>query len=322
MGSGSIQVFRLTAVQRVHALARLMRRTRHPNVEMILDVEDGIWMPGDPASTRLRRERARSDLMAAMNSRAWDALNFGVRVNSPGSLDFDADVQWLAALSTRRAIGSIILTKVEEPAALHQSVDALQRADVRYMRLMILLETRLALSRTDAILQAAVARKVTHVGYGHFDLSLEEGVWPFLEYDDVECWARISALRDKTECCGLSFVYPPSERLSDRVFLGQYASRIASESRGTPAIFAISFAQAELLSEPGRWIHQPPLALRPHSGQPWSLRAEAARQVLAAYERPHASADVSFQVDTRRDRFMPPHTRLAALRFLETPRDG
>lgn len=307
-----IEVIQLTAVQRAHVLHRLLRGRAVVGVPVILDLEDGVGDPAEPASIPALREAARRNLLE------WSRLSgddeFGVRVNAPGSADFAKDLSLLRAMvDSGRTPSMIMLPKVESAVALDQSFVHLRSLGLGTFRLLPILESRRALAAAGEIAEAATRLGVSDMVYGHYDYCLDAGQFPFPEFDDPVYWDWLQPLISIVEQTGLRFVHPPSLRLRDRYRVLELRRRLAGQCRQPCVILAVSFEQARWLSEPEAGPPAPADGASLDRSRPDPHRE--AELVIRLYQERRRDP-VAFAVHPAAGRFVPPHEFLAARRYL------
>jgi citrate lyase subunit beta/citryl-CoA lyase len=131
---------------------------------LLLDLEDSVA----PA----RKDEARGIVAAALRAGGFGDAEVAVRVNAPGTADFEADLEAVVA-----AGGSVLLIPKAESVESVAAIDARLRglgAGGERVRLLLLVETPAGIARALAI--GGASPRVLGLCFGHADFSLAMGL--------------------------------------------------------------------------------------------------------------------------------------------------
>jgi citrate lyase subunit beta/citryl-CoA lyase len=130
---------------------------------VILDLEDAV------ASSE--KERAREEVSGRIRGAAFTASEVAVRINAPGSPDFEADLESVVSSGARL----LMIPKVESAsgiAAVSEAVSKLERsADAGPVRLLALVESARGVANVVSI--GAGSRRLDALCFGNADFALD-----------------------------------------------------------------------------------------------------------------------------------------------------
>ncbi len=305
------------------AFLRLTRRIESRDVQVVFDLEDTHWDPGDARRTAERKSTARRLLLALADARVSAGMPpLSVRVNGLQSPESEADVALLGELARRGPIRSVVLPKVEEPGMVEEFLRRTAAVGASPPEVIPLVETGRAVENLGALLAGlrggAQADRVRRVMYGAFDHCLDVGRWPFWEQDTAVFWEFLEGLVARVEDEGFEYVHTPIDAIADARLFRQLVERLGEICRRPYSVSTLTESQIRAVLEPPA-EPEPGLELR----HPTVDAAEAlarAREVVEAYHTRRRRGQ-GFVTDARLGRFISPHEVLAAQAYLEAHRE-
>ena len=314
-----MRTFLFLALRDVALTARLIRGGARTGATIVLDLEDSLWNVADPAATAALKASGRATLvtLARDHGDLFRSHVIGVRINAISGSEAAADIEAIALAAASAPISVVVVPKVESGDDLPTTIDGLRAHDVAIREVVPIIESRRAMATLDAVLGSATAVRAEWVIYGLYDLSLDAGWWPFPEHESTAFWDRAAPFIERVEAAGLHYVHPPFMRTQDEAGLLAVLDRARRACRSEFGLLAVSLAQARAterlnagrpaLAAPGRASARPDADVDPIS---------FAERVVAVYLANHRP-DAAFALDPRTGEFIPPHTYLAARRFLD-----
>jgi citrate lyase beta subunit len=304
------------------AFLRLTHRIEARDVQVVFDLEDTHWDPGDARRTAERKSTARHLLLSLAEARVAAGMPpLSVRVNGLQSPESEADVALLGELARRGPIRAVVLPKVEEPGMVEEFLGRTSVVGASPPEVIPLVETRRAVENLGALLAGLRARRedgrVRRVMYGAFDHCLDVGRWPFWEQDTAGFWEFLEGLVARVEDQRLEYVHTPIDSIADARLFRQLVGRLGEVCRRPYSVSTLTETQVRAVLEPPA-EPEPSLELR----HPIADAAEAlarARQVVAAYHERRRRGQ-GFVTDARVERFISPHEVVAAQAYLEAHR--
>jgi len=295
------------------AVLRVTPRIRAAGGVVVLDLEDSVQDPFDDGATNELKDTARAALLD-LGSRSpavfSDALT-SVRINEAGTSHHDADLAALAVVCKQVPLDSIWLPKVESADAIKRLLASLpERTCVRPI-----IETRAGVDQLPRILENATSR-VRAVVFGHIDLSLDTGAWPFPGADDARLWDAAGAIIDLVEGSGRTYIHTAVTEIENDDLFSRVQATLANRCRSPFGQTTLSLRQTRLAANPAVG---PELVPRAIPSQNEEERRESARQVIELFEASRCRRR-SFALDAASGRFLPPHEYRAALRILSGER--
>jgi citrate lyase beta subunit len=321
-----MRIYQFIPLAPLPVMARLIRSAR-PGTIPVLDLEDGLLDPHQPAHTQQRRHAAREVLLQLCRSfMAPEGLNrpLALRLNVYGSADFEADLPVARAVASALTLAGLLLPKVSGADGLKAADRALRAAGLPAPSLLPILETQTALLQASEITAAAAGIGATAVCFGHHDYCLDAGLWPFPEPDTASYWLPAETVARAALAAGLRYVHPPTSGLRDRGMLAALLARLESIASGSFDLFSAGLSQTAALRQlhalgiPAADSPQTPSVKPPISSQQARSRAE---QLCALFESSRR-AEHAFAAHGEAGRFISPHEYLAAVRYLKAGADG
>lgn len=174
------------------------------------DFEDSIGgiAPASPATTALKQAQRHNVVQLLRHTPGLDLSRIAVRINSPHTAHYAADV---AALRGLPALHAVFVPKVEHPETLLQVLDELP-LPVRH--LVPVLETTAAFAHLPALLAPADSR-LGLVAFGHCDYNRSAGHFPFFHHDSPQYWQWLRELNQHLLATGKQLLNSPVLRLDD-----------------------------------------------------------------------------------------------------------
>lgn len=312
-------------VRRMAILDRLELGIRKAEACVVLDLEDGLWFPDDPARTEACRAAAREELRqgAGLLRRLSGGMSLGIRVNPEASREFMLDLETLASIGVEW--NCVFLPKAESDSAYGRALAALSRSGVACRGLIPIIETPAGLRRIRNIAAAAKEAGAGWIQYGHQDYSLGAGHWPFWEQDSPRFRAHVEGIVAETEGHGLGYIHTPYMHLRDPEGFLAVQRWLNGICRTPHAQATLSWDQTSACRHSSaedtpswREVSADPAPIRRAPGQsPTAL----AKQVVDGY-RLNAHSGRGFSVDAGTGRFFSPHEYRAASRYLEREPHG
>jgi citrate lyase beta subunit len=304
------------------AFLRLTRRIESRDVQVVFDLEDTHWDPGDERRTAERKSEARRLLLGVAEARGAAGMPpLSVRVNGLQSPENEADVALLGEISRRSPIRAVVLPKVEEPGVVEEFLERTAAVSGPLPEVIPLVETGRAVENLGALLAGLrgliVEGRVRRVMYGAFDHCLDVGRWPFWEQDTAGFWDFLEGLVARVEGEGFAYVHTPIDAIADARLFRQLVGRLGEVCRRPYSVSTLTESQIRaVLEPPGE--PEPRLALR-HPAADAVEPLTRAREVVEAYHSRRRRGQ-GFVTDARVGRFISPHEVVAAQAYLEAHR--
>jgi citrate lyase beta subunit len=304
------------------AFLRLTHRIESRDVQVVFDLEDTHWDPGDARRTAERKSTARILLLGLAEARVAAGMPpLSVRVNGLQSPEGEEDIALLGELARRSPIRAVVLPKVEEPGGVEEFLDRAETVGASPPEVIPLVETRRAVENLEALLAGLRARpaagRVRRVMYGAFDHCLDVGRWPFWEQDTASFWGFLEGLVARVEGQGFEYVHTPIDAVADARLFRQLVGRLGEVCRRPYSVSTLTESQIRaVLEPPGE--PEPRLALR-HPAADAVEPLTRAREVVEAYHSRRRRGQ-GFVTDARVGRFISPHEVVAAQAYLEAHR--
>jgi citrate lyase beta subunit len=151
-------------------------------------------------------------VLARSNPEILVRQRVGVRVNRVSGPDAAADFEALGRASRFVEFDSVVVTKVESGADVRQNLALLRSCGVACRSVVPIVETRPGLANLDDIVEESRRAGIKWLAYGHFDLALDSGWWPFPEPWDSEYWGQVEPLVHRWEAAGFGYIHPPTSK--------------------------------------------------------------------------------------------------------------
>lgn len=306
------------AVQRPAVLYRMLSRFTLPEAIIVLDLEDALWEVTCPEQTRQQKAQGRENLVDF--ARTWPEIftqrRLGLRLNQSSGPEFARDLEALAKIAHLARFETLVLTKVESAAEVSACQARFETCGICYQNLALILETQRGLANLPQILKNLDPR-VRFIVYGHYDYSLDAGVWPFLDFDEIAYWAAASAFIRQVEACHLSYIHPPYFQIYNEFQFSENFRRLKTFCQRPFGILTLGEQQTRLsweLAQVDSGLDLQPL--RPTCQFSSAERRILAHKVITAFEA-NRRLGVSFALDAKTGQFISPHVYLAAVNYLE-----
>ena len=306
-------------VRRMAILRRLQERMRMAGTCVVLDLEDGLWFPENPAKTEACRASAREELRTDADylRRVSGGIALGIRINPVDTPEFMRDLETLASMHLEW--NCIFLPKVESGPGYWRALEALSYSGVSCSELIPIVETRAGMERIRDIAVAAKEAGAACIQYGHQDYSLSSGHWPFWEQDRPQFKALVERIVAVAEDNGLGYIHTPYMHLRDRegfLEVQRWLKRICGlpHAQATLSWEQTSARQHAAAEDQPSW-RKGSLSQAPIRQSPGESPTALARQVVDGYLL-NLHSGRGFSVDAETGRFFSPHEYRAALRFL------
>jgi len=212
----------------------------------------------------------------------------------------------------------IVLPKLETELDLVDCLAAIRTHKVACRSIVPIVETRRAMANLGELLVAFRRAGIEWVVYGHYDLGLDSGWWPFPEHNEPAFWDHVEPLIARIEAAGLRYVHPPYFHIHDDAGLARILARLRHVCRREFGILTIGLQQASMAS---RLREGGGLPGAEPEGTPADDPVALARRIADAYlttQRP----GVGFALDPRTGEFISPHLYLAARDYLRKVAHG
>lgn len=309
-----------TAMRRPDVTARLIRSTRRTPSTVVLDLEDSLWDVTDPAGSSTLRAAGRTHLVALAQSdrELFARQRVGVRVNRVSGPDAAADFEALGQASRFVEFDSVVATKIESGADISQNLAHLRDRAVAYRRLVPIVETRRGMDNLDDIIETSRSAGIERLAYGHFDLCLDSGWWPFPDPWEPGFWALADPLIRRWEAAGLGYVHPPYFQTRDEEGLAWIIRRLERTCEREFGIITVGPRQAALAARSTRQSdsrHGDEFASWATSKATDETPSEMAHRVTATFLAARREPG-GFALDHLTGTFISPHMYVAARNYL------
>lgn len=134
--------------------------------------------------------------------------DFGFRINSVSSSLYGSD---MAALNSINRLEVLFVPKIEYPIDLKCILNDL-KAEVN--QLIPIIETKKGLENLSSIL-AVKDHRIRNIAFGHCDLNLSMGIFPFFHQDSVEYWEWIDYLNGQCAAFNIGLINSPVLQLKN-----------------------------------------------------------------------------------------------------------
>lgn len=309
-----------TAVRQPDVTARLIRSTRRTPSTVVLDLEDSLWDVTDSAGTSTLRAAGRTDLvaLAQLDRELFSRQRVGVRVNRVSGPDAAADFEALGRASRFVEFDTVVVTKIESGADVSQNLAQLKGGGVAYRSVVPIVETRRGMDNLDDIIETSRSAGIERLAYGHFDLSLDSGWWPFPEPWESSFWTLAEPLIRRWESAGLEYVHPPYFQTHDEEGLALIIRRLERTCEREFGIITVGPRQAAMAARLGgsaaRYdeVEASSWATHRATGEtPSEIAQRVTSTFLAARREPGG-----FALDHLTGTFISPHVYVAARNYL------
>ena len=185
------------------------------------DLEDSVFSP-DQAKCRALKAHRRREVMTLLKTleNGSGPSDLFVRVNAPGTEDYDLD---LRALCTLKRLPGLFLPKTESAENLAVLLRAFSEPPPSIIPVV---ESRAGFASLHAILTVA-HRSFTSFAFGHCDYNLDCGHFPFYHQDAEQYWPWIGQLDTAARVNGKGVLNSPLLRLNDRMLFQSMLNRLA-----------------------------------------------------------------------------------------------
>src|ERR1035437_3853229 len=162
-------------------MARLIRASAKTSTTVVLDLEDALWDVGDQARTSALKAAGRENLaiLATQHRDLFDRLPIGVRVNRLSGPEGGRDLLALGRACRFVQLDCIVLPKLETEMELADCLTAIRDHGLVCRNILPIVETRRGFANLEVLLSAMRQAGIKKVVYGHYDLALDSGWWPF-----------------------------------------------------------------------------------------------------------------------------------------------
>jgi len=307
-------------VRRMGILDRLEGGIKRADACVVLDLEDGLWFPDNPAKTEACRAAARDELRhgAGLLRRLSGGISLGIRANPEATREFMLDLETLASIGVEW--NCVFLPKVESDSGYGRAMEALSRSGVSSRGLIPIIETPAGHRRLKNIASAAKAAEAGWIQYGHQDYSLGAGHWPFWEQDSPRFRAHVEGIVAETESRGLGYIHTPYMHLRDAegfLAVQRWLNRICRSPHAQATLSWDQTSACRLRAAPDDTPSWREASVNPVPMGRATARSPAAlaKQVVEGY-RLNLHSGRGFSVDAATGRFLSPHEYQAASRFL------
>jgi HpcH/HpaI aldolase/citrate lyase family len=175
---------------------------------LCFDLEDSLAASTE-AATNARKAQGRSAFRAFFSAPFGpDPARTVLRINGAQTPHFAADIELLRELPSFHAV---ILPKANSAAQVQQVLDALPPA---VERLIPIIETAEGMANVAAISALPDAR-LTAIAFGHCDLNLSLGHFPFHHQDSAQYWQWVATLDHALTANGIGLLNSPLLHLAD-----------------------------------------------------------------------------------------------------------
>jgi citrate lyase beta subunit len=255
---GPMKTFLFLAMQQPEPTARLIRASARVSATVLLDLEDALWDVTDEARTSALKAAGREDLvtLARAHPDFFERRPIGVRINRVSGPEAERDFEALGRASRFVEFECLVLPKLETERDLTDCRAAIRTHKVACRSIVPIVETRRAMANLRELLAAVRRAGIEWVVYGHYDLGLDSGWWPFSEHNEPAFWDRAEPVIADIEAAGLGYVHPPYFHIHDDAGLALILERLRRVCRREFGILTIGLRQASL-ADPG-------VRLRPH----------------------------------------------------------
>ena len=313
-------ILQFTAMRRPDVTARLIRSTRLTPSTVVLDLEDSLWDVTDPAGSSTLRAAGRTHLvaLAQFDHELFARQRIGVRVNRVSGPDAAADFEALGQASRFVEFECVVVTKVESGADISQNLAQLRDRGVAYRSVVPLIETRRGMDNLDDIIEMSRSAGIERLAYGHFDLCLDSGWWPFPEPWEAGFWALADPLIHRWEAAGLGYVHPPYFQTRDEEGLAWIIRRLGRTCEREFGIITVGPRQAALAARSTAQSDSPreeDLASWATARTTGETPSEMARRVMATFLAARREPG-GFALDQLTGTFISPHMYVAARNYL------
>jgi hypothetical protein len=171
------------------------------NATVCFDFEDSISTSDNCDS---KKETHRDLLLQALRdlSPKVSFAEFGFRINPVSSSIYGSD---LAALNSIKRLDVLFVPKIEYPTELQRILNDL-KSEVN--QLIPIIETKRGLENLSSIL-AVKDHRICNIAFGHCDLNLSMGIFPFFHQDSVEYWEWIDYLNGQCAAFNIGLINSP-----------------------------------------------------------------------------------------------------------------
>lgn len=308
--------------------ARLIQATRRTPATVVLDLEDSLWDVIDETRTSALKAAGRANLVTLVRTHPdlFAKQPIGVRINRISGPDAAPDFEALGRPSRFVEFECVLPTKVEAGVDIHENVAGLRGSGVAYRSIVPIVETRRGLANLDDIIEAARGAGIEWLAYGHFDLALDSGWWPFPDPREPVYWEGVEPLIRRWESAGLRYIQPPYFRTHDRAGMAGIVRRLERTCAREFGILTLGPRQTEMAyrlsgtagSADEANEQAPSLTPGTHVGEtPADLACHVTETFLATRRQ-----SASFALDARSGEFISPHVYLAALEYLRRLGNG
>lgn len=314
-----IHIFQMLDIQKPKLMLRLLSKTAKYDIFNILDLEDALWDVNNLQRTQLLKARGRLRLLELfkIDPDSFDRYQLGVRLNRISSPEFRLDLEILATISHGVRFSCLILPKVESPQDILLFLNQLDTYQVKYDRIVPIIETCAGLENLATIISEAAAQQIRFAIYGHYDYSLDAGCWPFLEQEEDGFWNHILPIIRTFEAGGLGYIHPPYFHIYKDDQFTRIMQRLQSICQHDFGVLTLGARQTGICYTLSN-DDQSDFSDHFHATQPFDQqsRVQLAETVIDVFEQFRKDGD-SFALDPMTGRFISPHVYLAARAFLE-----
>ena len=209
------EIFQCIPAYKPYVASRLINRIKKPDCRILLDIEDSIMDVEAPECTSILKQEARK--AARIITELCPGLKPDLRINSPGSPEFAADIEVLRDLSER--LNSVFIPKVESEEDMEK------------------------------IISGRMKKHIEYIFFGNYDYHLDADIFPLIEQDSGAYWTFIKPLIGQIENENLHFGNSPYADIDDSQSLQTIIYRLSGICKRSFALISLHQKQTEMYNE-------------------------------------------------------------------------
>lgn len=212
-----VTIFQCLPAYRALPTSRIIAGIPKPGCRILLDLEDSIRDVITPSKSALLKQQARIELANIFSLNP--ALRFDVRVNAPGSGEYEKDIALINSFIHR--IRSLFIPKVENADAIVEVLDDTGHK----VPVNPIIETLNGFKNRESICISAIRNQVEFFFFGNYDFHLDANIFPICEQGSGAYW-KVAAPLIKTVERDFHFGNSPYSDIDDLATLQYSLSRL------------------------------------------------------------------------------------------------
>jgi len=239
------EIFQCIPAYKPYVASRLINRIKKPECRIHLDIEDSIMDVEAPECTSILKQEARKALRIIIE--LCPDLKPDLRINSPGSPEFAADIELLRDLSEQ--LNSVFIPKVESEEDMEQVISVFGGGQNVYHKICPIIESKTGILNIKKIISGKMKKHIEYVFFGNYDYHLDADIFPLIEQNSAAYWTFIKPLIGQIENENLHFGNSPYADIDDSQSLQTIICRLSGICKRSFALMSLHQRQTEAYNE-------------------------------------------------------------------------